>query len=229
MSRLKSYVLLASLGVLVGGAPAVRAQFAVIDVAAIAQLVQEVQTLQQELAVAQNQLMQAQATYNAMTGGRGMEGLLNGTNRNYLPTDWGGLQQMVQGGAVAAVVATNAILTPQQTAMLSPIEQAELQAARNDAAMLQVLTRQALATTSQRFASLQQLINAIGGANDQKAILDLQARINAEQTMLQNEHSKLTVLYQTAQAEEWARHQRLKEQAIADIGSFRALPPMGLR
>ena len=42
--------------------------------------------------------------------------------------------------------------------------------------------------------------------------------------MLQNEQTKLDVLYRTAQAEEWARVQRSREQAIADIGSLRRLP-----
>ena len=46
--------------------------------------------------------------------------------------------------------------------------------------------------------------------------------------MLENEQTKLGVLYQAAQAEEWARRQRLREQAIADIGSLRRLPALGL-
>ena len=82
--------------------------------------------------------------------------------------------------------------------------------------------------TSRRFQSIQQLINAISRASDQKAILDLQARIQAEQGMLQNEATKLGILYQTAQAEEWARKQRVREQAIASIGSLRDLPPLEL-
>ena len=57
-------------------------------------------------------------------------------------------------------------------------------------------SRQALEVTSERFASLQQLIDAIPGATDPKAVLDLQARIAAEQAMLQNEQTKLMVLYQ---------------------------------
>ena len=73
------------------------------------------------------------------------------------------------------------------------------------------------------------MINAIPSASDPKAVFDLQARIAAEQGMLTNEGSKLQVVYQATQAEAWAQHQRRDEQAIADIGSLRALPPMGLR
>ena len=46
--------------------------------------------------------------------------------------------------------------------------------------------------------------------------------------MLQNEHTKLQMLYQVAQAQEWSQAQQVREQAIADQGSLRRLPPMGL-
>jgi hypothetical protein len=46
--------------------------------------------------------------------------------------------------------------------------------------------------------------------------------------MLQNEQTKLQMLYHVAQAQEWARAQQVRERAIADQGSLRSLPPMGL-
>jgi type IV secretion system protein VirB5 len=113
-------------------------------------------------------------------------------------------------------------------ASLSPAERALIQSQRQNIALLQALGQQSLASTSGHFAQVQQLINAIGGASDPKAIMDLQARIAAEQGMLQTDQSKLQVLYQTAQAEEVARRARAREQAIADAGSLRHLPAMGL-
>jgi hypothetical protein len=75
-------------GLLAFGAPKpALAQFAVIDVASIAQLVQECETLQQQLSTAENQLNQARSEYAAITGNRGMQLLLSGTQRNYLPTN----------------------------------------------------------------------------------------------------------------------------------------------
>ena len=227
--------LICILAVLLAGAPAANAQWAVIDVGAIAQLVQEVQTMQQALTTAQGQLQQAQQAYQSMTGARGMERLLSGTVRNYLPSDWNQLTAaMNQTGssalaaAIRSAVSANAILNAQQVGQLSPTEQSLLRAQRQSTAMLQGIASQALATTSNRFASVQQLINAIPSAADQKAILDLQARIQAEQGMLQNENTKLQVLYAAADAEERAWKQRVSEQAIADIGSMRRLPPLGL-
>jgi type IV secretion system protein VirB5 len=111
---------------------------------------------------------------------------------------------------------------------MSPTQQAQLAAARQNPALLQATARTSLSNSSDRFASLQQLISAIGTAADEKASLDLNARIAAEQGMLQNESTKMQVLYQVAQSQEWARAQQVRERAIADQGSLRKLPAMGL-
>ena len=225
MPRKASLSLLFVLLGLTGFARSAHAQWAVIDVGAIAQLVQEVQQTEQMLQTAQNQLSQAQQEYQSITGLRGMQNLLSGINRNYLPVTW---SQLPTGLAapIQTLLRTNAVLTPAQVAALSPAEQQQLSAARGNAALLQAASQQAYATTSSRFASVQQLINAIGSATDQKGILDLQARIQAEQGMMQNESTKLTVLYQAAQAQEWARRQSAREQAVADVGNLRSLAPL---
>jgi type IV secretion system protein VirB5 len=207
------------------------AQWAVIDVQAVAQLLQEVQTMQQQLATARSQLQQAQQQLQAMTGDRGMEQLLAGISRNYLPANWGQLQGLLSqaptsfaslGGAMQSSIAASAVLTPQQLAMLAPAFQGVLMSGRRSTALLQAIVADALSTTSARFSALQQLIDAIGSAGDQKAVLDLQARITAEQGMLQNEQTKLGVLYEAAQAQEWVDRQRAREQLIAGHGSFAA-------
>jgi type IV secretion system protein VirB5 len=220
-----------------GLSPISRAQWAVIDVGAITQLVQEVSTLERQLQTAQATLSNAQQQFQAIVGNRGMQNLLSSTNRNYLPSNWGELSAAVSqtGGAYQALSSSlqslmlaNAVLTPQQVASLSAPEQAQLQAARQAAALLQSTSRQALDNTSTRFASLQQLINAIPSAADQKGALDLQARIQAEQAMLQNESTKMTVLHQTLEAQEWARKQSAREQVVAGVGSLRSLPALTL-
>lgn len=129
---------------------------------------------------------------------------------------------------VQRAIEANAVLTPAQLATLSAAELSDLESARRVAAMPQALARRALIATSERFRSLQELIDAIGRADDQKAILDLQARIGAEATMLANEQTKLQVLANAAQAEASAQRQRLLERAIGDVGSLRQLPPLGL-
>jgi len=213
-------------------APAAHAQFAVIDVAAVTQLVSQVQQLEQQLATARSQLSQAQAEFQAMTGSRGMQSLLGGTVRNYLPADWTTLEAVVQGaggasGAYPALVAdltravsANAVLTAPQLSALPAGASQSLQAGRQSAALLASLTHEALANSSQRFAALQHLIDTIGSANDQKSILELGARISAEGGMLQNEHIKLEDLYQSTRAEQWLNAQRTRELIVAGHGQF---------
>ena len=209
--------------------PAAHAQFAVIDVAAVTQLVTEVQNLEQALTVARQHLAEAQTELRSITGDRGMEQLLAGTSRNYLPTDWGQLTAALNNtssayaslsAGIQQVLAEDTVLTPQQVAMLSPDGQRQLATDRNTAALLQAVSRQALANASSRFADLQQLINAIGTASDQKGILDLNARIGAEQAMLENEQTKLVMLVAATDAQRWADEEQDRERAIAGQGQF---------
>ncbi|MGA9027730.1 MAG: type IV secretion system protein [Steroidobacteraceae bacterium] len=210
-------------------APAARAQWAVIDVNAIAQLARQVQTLEQQLATARNQLETASMQFQSMTGSRGMERLLAGTVRNYLPADWSQLTGVLQGagGGYPGLAASyqgllngNAVLTAQGLAALSTADQQLITGGRQRAAMNQALSRQALTNSSSRFASIQSLINAIPTAGDQKAILELATRISAELGMLQNEQTKLQVLSQNSSAEEAAGRQREREQAVVAQGQF---------
>ena len=224
--RLPAIVLVVLLSI-TGFCPQAKAQFAVIDVGAIVQLVQEVEQMEQVLQTAQNELNQAKQEYQSITGLRGMQNLLSNINRNYLPTTWAQLP-IGLASPIQSQVNTNAVLTSTQMAALSPAEQQQLNAARGNAALLQVATQQAYATTSSRFASVQTLINAIPSATDQKGILELQARIQAEQGMLQTDSTKLNLLYQAAQAQELARRQSALEQVVSGVGNLRTLPALRL-
>jgi type IV secretion system protein VirB5 len=219
-------ILVAALAIM---APAAHAQFAVIDVASVTQLVTEVQDLEQALTVARDDLQEAQTQLRSMTGDRGMEQLLAGTNRNYLPADWSQLTAALDhtssaygslSAAMQQALTEDAVLSPQQLATLSPDGQQQVAADRQTAAMLQAISRQALANASGRFADLQQLIGAIGAAGDQKGILDLNARIGAEQAMLEDEQTKLAMLVAAAQAQRWADEEQERERAIDGQGEF---------
>jgi type IV secretion system protein VirB5 len=205
-----------------------RAQWAVIDVQAIAQLMQQVQTMQQQLLVAQSQLQQARQELGSITGQRGMQMLLSGIDRNYLPTSISQLTSALQGGGaypflardVRSLMISNAVLTPAQLAALAPADRSQIVAARQSAALRQSIAQEALGNSSNRFATLQTLIAAIGGAKDQKAILELEARMSAELGMLQNEQTKLQVLAQTMQAQDAANASRERESALLAQGQF---------
>jgi type IV secretion system protein VirB5 len=208
--------------------PTAHAQWAVVDAPAIVQLIQEVQTTAQQLATAKAQLLQAEQALQTMTGDRGMEQLLSGTNRNYLPSDWAQVNSVLQGTGgfsalstdVQSVMSTNAVLSPQRLANLPAGGQQLIQGERQWSAMQQALSHQALSSASNRFASIQGLISAISSAADQKGILDLQARISAELGMLQNEQLKVQILNQSAQGQQAALRQQAREQVIDGHGSF---------
>ena len=224
--RLASVCLLMSMAI----SPAARAQWAVVDAPAIVQLIQQVQNMEKQLMIAANQLQTAQQGLQAMTGNRGMDRLLGGTQRNYLPVNWTQLTDAVQRQGTSGypglsrdvrdAMAANAVLSPQRLAALSPGDQQQIQAARQAAALQQALSAEALANASNRFASIQSLIAAIPTATDQKAILELQARILAEQGMLQNEQTKLQILHQATLAQESSIRQQARERVIAAHGRF---------
>ncbi len=230
MRGLKVRLLAACLIASFAAAPAAWAQWAVVDAPAIVQLIQEVQTTAQQLQTAKDQLLQARQALQTMTGDRGMEQLLKGTVRNYLPSDWTQVTRALRGsggyGALSAdvqsLITANAVLSPQRLATLSPAAQQLIQGSRQWSAMQQALSHQALSNASDRFTSLQNLITAISSAADQKAILDLQARISAELGMLQNEQTKLQILYQSTQAQESSLRQQAWEQVIDGHGRFSA-------
>ncbi|MGH8149671.1 MAG: type IV secretion system protein [Steroidobacteraceae bacterium] len=214
---------------LLATAPAAHAQWAVVDVGSIAQLVQEVAILERALATAQGELRQAEASYSAMTGDRGMENLLSGTQRNYLPTSEGELTALLAqsstpygtlASAMQGSLTAHAVLSPGQVAALPADAAGYLETALRTAALLQALAGDALTTTSNRFASLQQLVAAIPTARDQKGSLDLEARISAEQAMLQNDQTKLQVVFRAMQAERWLDREGERERVVADQGDF---------
>jgi type IV secretion system protein VirB5 len=239
MKALRTTVLVASTlmsGVVITSPPA-SAAIPVVDFSAIAQLVTQLRTLQEHLVTARNQLTEAQSTLQSMSGDRGMQNLLTDIARNYLPESVTDLVDVIQNtsanyGKLAAelqqIVGSNAVLPATVLDSYTPAQRQLVTDARNHAAALESLTRAALENTSQRFETIEQLIAAIGDAGDQKAILDLSARVQAETGMLQNENTKLSTLYQNMAAEEQLRSQRVREQGIAGVGSFRDLPPLKL-
>jgi type IV secretion system protein VirB5 len=217
MYTLRIVLVLACLWMCLLAAPAARAQWAVIDAPAIVQLIQEVQTMEEQLQTARSQLTQAQQALQTMTGNRGMQQLLSGTVRNYLPSDWAQLPTM---SGVPGNVSANAILTPQRLTQLPAGAQQWIQAMRQWTAVRQAVARQALTNAGNRFSAIQSLIAAIPAAADQKGILDLQARISAELGMLQNEQIKLQVLNQASDAQDAMLRQQARELVVDGHGNF---------
>jgi type IV secretion system protein VirB5 len=218
------------LGMLVSGYRA-QAIIPVTDVGAIIQLIQQVEYWKLQIEAMKAQLDQLHATFDALTGPRGMEVLAGMTveQRNYLPPEAQALLALANGGGggyagiaaqVAALIKSQAIVSDERLAGMSEGDRAVIERGRSAAALIQVVSQTAYQHTSERFAALQGLIDAIATAPDAKAIADLQARIGAEEAMLQNEQNKLQMVASIAQAQAWSNEQSLHEQVIAGHGQF---------
>ncbi len=221
--------LLACLIISMGAVSTARAQMAVIDAPAIAQLVQEVQTMRQQLQLAQAQLLQAQQALQSMTGNRGHGAAARHALRaiTYRRTgrNWRMRHRLAaRSRSSRPMCAVRSIPTrcsrPRNWPLCRPCDQQQIVAAREARRCGKRSPQEALVNASGRFAAIQSLIAAIGTANDQKAILDLQTRITAELGMLQNEQTKLQILVQANQAQDSANVQREREQVIAGQGRF---------
>lgn len=231
--RFKTTLLSAAMAVAVGATtplPSLAAGIPVIDVAAIAQLIQQIAYWKQQIEGMANQI-------KAITGTRGMQKLMpiSDLARNYLPPEYAELVRVIQGKSITyyglaeqvrAIMKANTILNGSDVSALPPHQRSIILQGREAAAMLQMVTQQAQHSTSQRFRVMQQLINAIGAAGDSKAIQDLQGRIQAEQAMLTTEQTKLQALYQMAQAQELQKTQLARESAVQQLGRQAHLVPL---
>ena len=214
-----------------------RAGIPVIDVANLAQAIQEVIAWGQQYAQMAQQYTQLVQTYNqlqqsyaAITGGRGMEALAPMTNlaRNYLPPDYAELANVMNNTSttysglasqVQGIITSKSVLSAGQVASLSPQAQQLVDSGRKAGALLQTIATGAQQSQSNRFATLDALRAQIGAAADDKAIQDLQGRIATEQMMLTIEQSKNQALYEQVRAQEMQRQQMIRENMSASFGS----------
>jgi type IV secretion system protein VirB5 len=236
-------VLLLGAGSLGAAAPA-SAGMPVIDVANLAQAIQQVLSWGQQLqgmTQQYNELVQSyqqlQSTYNSLTGPRGMQNLLSVplANRNYLPANYSQLSSVINGTSTAypalssqvqTSIQSNAILTIQGVGGLSPQAQQFVRQARQAAATLSMLSQQNQANASNNFSNVQTLISALGSTADTKASADLNGRIQSEQVMTQTNQIKTDALYQNVQAQQLQNAQLAREAAVKQQGAQTSLTPI---
>ena len=183
----------------------------------------QLKELQQQYQVMQQQYQQLQQTYNSISGIRNMGDIVNNPAlRKYLPPDYQQVLTLGTGvangnygtldGAVNGMKQATKILDIADTGLdpNSPAGKA-YQNAQNQAAVNRVLAEESFRQSGVRIDDLQQLLNKVNNAPDDKDIQDLQARIQAEQVMLQNESIRLASLAQLAQAQRDITEQQARE------------------
>ncbi|HEP9428498.1 TPA: P-type DNA transfer protein VirB5 [Pseudomonas aeruginosa] len=161
---------------------------------------------------------QMKQEYASITGSRGLGTILNNPAlRDYLPKDWQGVYDAVKNGGYdglsgrgAQIYADNKVFD--SCAFISTddakkaCEARAVKPSQDKAAALD-----AYDAAKGRLAQIDQLMSKINETTDPKAIAELQARIGAEQAMIQAEQTKLNLYQMVAQAEEKVQAQRQRE------------------
>lgn len=131
-----------------------------------------------------NQLVEE---YRSLNGIRGMASLVNNPQlRRYLPDEYRDILSRGYGDWQAL-----------RSALDNPVGSTNLQKYRRDQlAIDEAMTLESYKQASRRFGDIQVLLDKINDASipDAKDMQDLQARIQAEQVMMQNEASKIAMM-----------------------------------
>lgn len=223
------------------GAGHARAGIPVIDAANLANSLQQVIAWGQQYGqMAQqyqqlvNQYNKAVQTYNSMSGIRGMESLVNNPAlRRYLPNEWNQAMNLLTAPGSYTQLRNN-INSIKSAAEFMDIADTSLDsssdagrsfvASQNQVALNRALSEEGYKQASDRITSIQTLIGRLGSTPDAKDVADLQARIQGEQAMVQNELVKLNAMAQLQQAQRDIQLQRSREIIMRATKSPTGIP-----
>lgn len=212
----------------------------VIDVTSVAvQQTQLAQAIQQVAAWAQQyeqmvqQIQQMQQQIQNTTGGRGFSALLNDPTyqaaRRMLPPDAQTLLSLANGGSYGNLASSiNSI--KQATSTLSASNFGSQSASDqwtadlNRAASNKALSMEAYTDATQRLQNLEDMISQVSQTQDPKAIAELQARINTEQGIIQNEQAKIQAMAMLMKAEQQVSDMQARDTSIRMAGTTRSIP-----
>lgn len=153
------------------------------------------------------------AEYQSLNGIRGMASLVNNPGlRRYLPNEYKNILSSGYGdwatlrAALDAPIGSNALYKNR----------------RDQLAIDEAMSLESYKQASRRFGDIQVLLDKINDSRnpDAKDMQDLQARIQAEQVMLQNESTKLAMLKNLQEIQK----QKMQERAFANDRSMRRKP-----
>lgn len=207
------------------------AQIPVTDVANLAQNIQSVthavtQITNQlnQLTELQKQVTQLTNTYSALTGNRGLGTVANTATdqamRRYLPTSSTNLEGLTGSASVSGYGSLQSQIAAAKSAISSlpagffpggSAAQASLDKWLGELAKQQTVGAAAYDNANSRIPVVENLISTIGVATDPKAVAEIQARIQAEQVIAQNESNKMQALIYKQRNEEMQREQRSLE------------------
>lgn len=193
------------------------AQWAVLDVANLAQATKQVQAWAQQYNQMRAQIDNMNSQFKAMTGDRGMATLLP-TLAPAMPSDWA--QSMTNLSALAQQIrSSQAVLTPQQASYMSQQLQQFLSQAQNLSAANQAMAQTAFNDAAMRQSRLQTLTATLSTTKDPKAAYDLANRISIEHAALLQDQNQLEAAANGAAAQERAQRLMVNQMRAASAGT----------
>jgi type IV secretion system protein VirB5 len=181
-----------------------------IPVIDIANLIQTITQVLNDLTKIANQVEQIRALENQLASINGMRNLGNvfdsSSLKNYVPSDAFNFVNAVDSSGYSGLTATSKTLRDAQ--MLyncmdrSGAARTSCQATLAQPYQQKGLLQDAMKSASGRLEQIKSLMNQIDGTGDQKAVLEIQARIGAENAMLAHEMSQIQMLTGMADSEE---------------------------
>ena len=204
-----------------------QAQFAVIDVNAATQWVQQIASTKQQIDNLRSQLTQAKQTYDSIAGTRNIGNLLkNQLLTQALPQEYLPVLQAIRSGTdgkmgglssqiLATISATQIRSCGDQYNNVN--ERAACELRWRQLAAIRVSNDNAYQASFKNIANLEQFVNGITSAPDAKTIADLQARIQLEQIRVTNEQTKMATIKAMQDAQDKIDAENNKEASRASL------------
>ncbi len=177
----------------------------------VAQWAKEIAEMKAQYDELVTQTQQMEETFNSMNGARGW-GTVNRNDYGYNEGDW---QDVMANTDYEAVLEAAKIAGVDDAAFASESDAAmAMLDMQNQNALNRTLNEQSYNVVTKRLTNLNNLVGQINGATDAKDIADLQARIQAEQVLLQNEQNKMTMLAALQDSQKDIADQQSRERSM---------------
>jgi type IV secretion system protein VirB5 len=189
----------------------------VIDVANLIQTIQQVLNDVTKIENQVEQINQLRTQLNSITGARGLGTVLNSAAlHDYVPANAFTVVNAIDAGGYAGLSATAKVLRDAgmvyNCANLTGAQRTGCQAELAQPYQQKGLLQDAMHSAAGRMAQITNLMAQINTTSDQKGVLEIQARIGAENAMLTHELSQIQMLQGMADSEERIARSRDRER-----------------
>lgn len=179
----------------------------VIDVSSIAQQIIQVEHMVRQIEQLQEQITLSHQELKHMSGVRGLGHLIDSAYDKSVSVNPNTVLQSQNIKNARQIGLTGDLATLYDTQNI------------NSATAL-AQSQKSLEQAKERFNALSVLLDKVNDSPEQKDILDLQARISVEQTFLQNEMIKLSMLQSEATAKQALQTQKIQQMRLSSGGSL---------